>query len=278
MLLQNTPSLGAINGPAAKLRVQALKLQNYAVLNWRNGGDFGRTLLASFWDSQVSLAAKDSGTPFDGLYLGDGVEDIRKECYLVQSAVRMYNRPLAKETWLEFCNFWKGEASALVSKNSAVTELRINVPAKGVVPELSWDGSLEVDWSLHDSEGTRVVASNDNPLRGNVVVTFPGGELNYTNTVSGARSFYPPNLVGQVEGTGVFELQYVIKGVVSVSAKGTFNREAAVEPAPRAARTMATPYAAVLPLSEPVAVQDVVEAVVVPKAKRATRKTTTDTE
>lgn len=274
MLLENTPTLGNINGPAAKLRVQALKLHNYAVLNWRRGGDFGRTLLASFWDSQIALAEKNSGNPADGLFLGYGVLDIRKECYLVQSAVRMYSRQADKAVWLAFCQFWQREASALIVKNTAVTELRINVPAAGVVPALAWDGSLEIDWSLHGADGVRINASNDNPLRGIVTATFPGGEHAFTSIVSGARSFFPPNLVGQTVGTGSYELKYVIDGVVIVSATGTFTRAAAVAPATMAARTMSAPLDTSEPTSEPEAVQEVVATT----TKRAARKTTTASE
>ena len=115
MLLKDSFTLGTINGPAAKLRIKALKLHNYAELDFARGGNFGATVLAAFWDDQFKRCAKaeSSGTPFDGLYLGMGLEDIRAPCYHVQAAVRISGNLVDRARLAGFCRFWRSQASFL---------------------------------------------------------------------------------------------------------------------------------------------------------------------
>lgn len=98
MYTYNAPSLGAVSC-AAKLRADAVKLQNYAELN-----PGSKAAVLAFWESQKLLAAADNGLPSDGTYV-PGVSDLRPVAYRVLSHYRMFNKP-GLEDFKAFCQFF----------------------------------------------------------------------------------------------------------------------------------------------------------------------------
>ena len=113
MFIHEAPYLGSVNH-ASQLRTAACKLQNYAELNFMSGGTYGVDVLAPFWDDQTALMAQTSGYPTDGKFLGMGVRDIRKECYMVQSAIRMSGNVADTAALKGFFKFFSDKAKALV--------------------------------------------------------------------------------------------------------------------------------------------------------------------
>lgn len=167
MKFSDAPYLGAING-GAELRTACVKLQSYAAINWRNGGTFGTEVLAPFYADMQQIARKDSGTPFDGKYLGMGVRDPRRQFYKVASAVRMNGSMHDKQVFGDFLAFFRMAASSLSDKQSVVASIRVTLDGKETPDQLVPYGTNTkyIRFYLLDAEGNQVPASVDNPLLG----------------------------------------------------------------------------------------------------------------
>ncbi|SGA03418.1 hypothetical protein BN110_010 [Yersinia phage phiR8-01] len=129
MRLSDIPSLMVVNG-GKELRLAALKLHNYAVINGKASGDAGEAI-GKFWDNQAALLKVPTGRPYDGLFLGYGVPDVRAQCYKALSDVRMAltrgGQDKGKQ-WEVFCDFLATAARSA----GGVTEVTLTVSAKSV--------------------------------------------------------------------------------------------------------------------------------------------------
>lgn len=88
MIFHSVPFVPGVQS-AAKLRTAAALMHSRFELSGSGA------VLKSFWDDQLSRMAQTHGTPFDGVYLGPGLNDLRPQCYAVQSHLRLY--PNAKD-------------------------------------------------------------------------------------------------------------------------------------------------------------------------------------
>ena len=121
MRFSDAPTLGGINHGAA-LQSEAVKLQSYASLDFSRGGTYGVDVVAPFWRDQLTRMAYTHGHPSDGLYLGSGKRDIRKQCYKVQSAVRMSSSAESKALLAEFIQLFIDSALSLNVEAAAVVQ------------------------------------------------------------------------------------------------------------------------------------------------------------
>lgn len=167
MFLNDAPYLGSING-GSQLRVVAVKLQNYAVLNWLNGGTYGVDVLAPFWADYRDIANAESGHPSDGQYVGMGLQDPRPALYKVASAVRMGGSVHDHQALGEFLGYFESAARSLTDKKSVVDSIKLTLDDKDAPDiKLPLVGSTAIArFLLLDADGVQVPASVDNPLLG----------------------------------------------------------------------------------------------------------------
>lgn len=190
MRISSAPYLGDIRG-GAQLRSLLTKIQSYAAINWRNGGDFGPKVLAPFYDEMLKIRRNDHGHPADGPYLGMGVRDPRAQLYHVFAAVRMYGGTNEKQLIDDFLNFFRSAAMSLQDRKSDVAELRILSGGKPDVIKVPYNESFLINWVLRDAEGVRINASEDNPLLGYTKLTCsedPVWEAVYGSQYSGGAA------------------------------------------------------------------------------------------
>lgn len=121
MLFYEVPYVPGVQS-AAKLRTSvALMHSRFELAN-----DPG--LLKSFWDDQIARLSMPTGTPFDGVFLGPGINDLRPQCYAVQSHLRLYPNAKDKADVTALFTFLS-EAAASIGKPPVIQVTSITVPA-----------------------------------------------------------------------------------------------------------------------------------------------------
>ena len=99
MKLENIPYLPLVNHGVA-LREAALKVLNHAQVNQMYSRDYALWLKAFFLDQSASVS-KDNGHPADGTFFGFGTHDIRQQCYMCLSDVRLHRGDVPKSAQLK---------------------------------------------------------------------------------------------------------------------------------------------------------------------------------
>lgn len=113
MLIQDSLYVPGIQS-FPKLRTAAVKLQGRAEsIHATGGGNTMGKLLKAFWDDQKARIGSANGTWHDGLYLGQGNEDIRPLCYAVQSHIRLYPNAKDKADFTAFCDDMAARGDAI---------------------------------------------------------------------------------------------------------------------------------------------------------------------
>lgn len=106
MIFHSVPFAPGVQS-AAKLRHEAALL--HSRFEMYGSGD----VLKSFWEDQLARLTDTHGTPFDGVYLGPGLNDLRPRCYAVQSHLRLHPNTINKADVTALFTFLRDAADAI---------------------------------------------------------------------------------------------------------------------------------------------------------------------
>lgn len=189
MNLFQVPSLLSINY-GERLRMKALAVQNYAELNAAMGGDFGVSVLAPFWNSQIDFLQQESGDPADGSFLGLGIPDPRIDCYMANSEARLQRRQsaVATEHTALLTAFYTFMAQAAQGTGGGSTGV-LEVNATNLTFAVKSDAA---DYGLEIQENYLMRTANNNYKATLTVTNTTGDDLVVTSDV--------PHMTATVDG------------------------------------------------------------------------------
>lgn len=159
---------------SAKLRIAATKLQNSFATAWARSQSFRLPeQLMKFWQDQKARIANPTGTPYDGLFLGPGVDDTRPLCYRVLSELRL-NRTAEKVAELEaFFDYFIMAAWSLDTARTQVASLVVKPlydnPGFFSGPP---NAIMRFEVTFLDAAGHLVPISADHPALGTVDIMY----------------------------------------------------------------------------------------------------------
>lgn len=106
MIFHTVPFVPGVQS-AAKLRTAAALMHSKFELSGSGA------VLKAFWDDQLARLNDTHGTPFDGVHLGPGLNDLRPQCYAVQSHLRLYPNTKDKADVTALFTFLSAAAGAI---------------------------------------------------------------------------------------------------------------------------------------------------------------------
>ncbi|QYW05816.1 putative outer capsid protein [Vibrio phage vB_VpaP_G1] len=188
MILANVPSLMNING-GEELRRKALRLQNLVAVNSTYSNNLFEQVVL-FWEDQKARLTEKSGTPYDGLFLGLAVPDVRSNCYKCLSDIRIHRSADKESAWTAFCDAMVKAAKDSGNGGETPDEVVITV------------GKSEVYLAPKDHN----YASNAMEVlnaQGNPPVDFFNAEVTYSVTPAGTEVVFDSTGLPEAVGTAV---------------------------------------------------------------------------